>query len=110
VAVNFVSFEFEAFLAVVYVLHWSCHHASIRKWLLVIASYIFYAVWDWHFCFLMLFVTVNAFAVGQRQCHGNDEGASLWGKLPVWISSPTDGTASRRRSSSTRSGFISGSH
>jgi alginate O-acetyltransferase complex protein AlgI len=79
VAVNFVSFEFEAFLAVVYVLHWSCHHASIRKWLLVIASYIFYAVWDWHFCFLMLFVTVNAFAVGQRQCHGNDEGASLWG-------------------------------
>jgi len=32
------------------------------------------------------------------------------GRLPAWISSPTDGIASRRRSSSTRSGFISGSH
>jgi D-alanyl-lipoteichoic acid acyltransferase DltB (MBOAT superfamily) len=65
VAVNFVSVEFAAFLAVVYVLHWSCRHASIRKWLLVIASYVFYAIWDWRFCFLMLFVTVNAFAAGQ---------------------------------------------
>ena len=33
------------------------------------------------------------------------EGASPWGKLPAWISSPIDGIASRRRSSSTRSGF-----
>jgi alginate O-acetyltransferase complex protein AlgI len=62
---NFVSFEFAAFLAVVYGLHWSCRHAGTRKWLLTIASYVFYAVWNWRFCFLMLFVTVNAFAAGQ---------------------------------------------
>ena len=62
---NFVSFEFAAFLAVVYVLHWSCRHAGIRKWLLTIASYVFYAVWNWRFCFLMLFVTINAFGAGQ---------------------------------------------
>jgi len=62
---NFVSFEFAAFLAVVYVLHWSCRCAGTRKWLLTIASYVFYAVWNWRFCFLMLFVTVNAFATGQ---------------------------------------------
>ena len=62
---NFVSFEFAVFLAVVYVLHWSCRRAIIRKWLLVIASYLFYAVWNWRFCFLMLFVTANAFAAGQ---------------------------------------------
>ena len=62
---NFVSFEFAAFLAVVYVLHWSCRCARTRKWLLTIASYVFYAVWNWRFCFLMLFVTVNAFATGQ---------------------------------------------
>jgi hypothetical protein len=37
------------------------------------------------------------------------EGAGPWAKLPVWISSPTADIASRRRSSSTRSGFISGS-
>ena len=42
---NFVSFEFAAFLAVVYVLHWSCRCARTRKWLLTIASYVFYAVW-----------------------------------------------------------------
>ena len=62
---NFVSFEFAAFLAVVYVLHWSCRCARTRKWLLTIASYVFYAVWNWRFCFLMLFVTANAFATGQ---------------------------------------------
>ena len=62
---NFVSFEFAAFLAVVYVLHWSYRYAGTRKWLLTIASYVFYAVWNWRFCFLMLFVTVNAFATGQ---------------------------------------------
>jgi hypothetical protein len=32
------------------------------------------------------------------------------GRLPAWISSPTADIAFRRRSSSTRSGFISGSH
>jgi alginate O-acetyltransferase complex protein AlgI len=62
---NFVSVEFAAFLAVVYMLHWSCRYAGARKWLLTIASYVFYAVWNWRFCFLMLFVTVNAFAAGQ---------------------------------------------
>ena len=67
---NFVSFEFAAFLAIVYLLHWSCHHADTRKWLLTIASYVFYAVWNWRFCFLMLFVTANAFTVGQILARG----------------------------------------
>jgi hypothetical protein len=40
---NFVSFEFAAFLAVVYFLHWSCRYPGSRKWLLTIASYVFYA-------------------------------------------------------------------
>ena len=62
---NFVSFEFAVFLAVVYGLHWSCRHPGTRRLLLTIASYVFYAVWNWRFCFLMLFVTVNAFAAGQ---------------------------------------------
>jgi alginate O-acetyltransferase complex protein AlgI len=63
--VNFVSLQFAVFLAVVYVLHWSCRDAGIRKWLLTVASYAFYAVWNWRFCFLMLFVTANAFAAGR---------------------------------------------
>jgi alginate O-acetyltransferase complex protein AlgI len=63
--VNFISAGFAAFLAVVYALHWSCRHAGARKWLLTIASYVFYAVWSWRYCFLMLFVTANAFAAGR---------------------------------------------
>ena len=30
----------------------------------VAPSYLFYAAWDWRFCLLMSFVTVNAFTVG----------------------------------------------
>jgi D-alanyl-lipoteichoic acid acyltransferase DltB (MBOAT superfamily) len=62
--VNFVSFEFLGFLAAVYVFHWLLPQERTRKWLLTVASYLFYAAWDWRFCFLMLFVTVNAFAAG----------------------------------------------
>jgi alginate O-acetyltransferase complex protein AlgI len=62
--VNFVSFEFAAFLGVVYGFHWMLPQAAARKWLLTVASYLFYAAWNWRFCFLMLFVTVNAFAAG----------------------------------------------
>jgi hypothetical protein len=36
--------------------------------------------------------------------------ASWWGRLPAWSSSPTADIASRRRSSSTRFGYTSGSH
>ena len=61
---NFVSFEFLGFLGAVYVFHWLLPQKRARKWLLTVASYLFYAAWDWRFCFLMLFVTVNAFAAG----------------------------------------------
>ncbi len=61
---NFVSFEFVAFLGAVYGLHWMLPQAGARKWLLTVASYLFYAAWNWRFCFLMLFVTANAFAAG----------------------------------------------
>ena len=64
-AVNFVSFEFIAFLGAVYVLNWMLPQAGARKWLLTVASYVFYAAWNWRFCFLMLFVTVNAFVAGR---------------------------------------------
>jgi len=62
--VNFVSFEFLGFLAAVYVFYWVVPQERARKWLLTLASYAFYAAWDWRFCLLMLFVTVNAFAAG----------------------------------------------
>ena len=62
---NFVSSEFVVFLVAVYALHWLSPREGRRKWLLTIASYLFYAAWDWRFCFLMLFVSVNAFSAGR---------------------------------------------
>ena len=64
-AVNFVSFEFLCFLGAVYVFYWAFPQERARKWLLTAASYLFYAAWDWRFCLLMLFVTVNAFTAGR---------------------------------------------
>ena len=61
---NFVSFEFVGFLGAVYMLFWVLPEGRTRQWLLTLASYLFYAAWDWRFCFLMLFVTVNAYAAG----------------------------------------------
>ena len=61
---NFVSFEFLGFLGAVYAFYWILPREYARKWLLTIASYLFYAAWDWRFCSLMLFVTVNAFVAG----------------------------------------------
>jgi D-alanyl-lipoteichoic acid acyltransferase DltB (MBOAT superfamily) len=63
--VNFVSFEFLCFLGAVYVFHWALPQERARKWLLTAASYLFYAAWDWRFCLLMLFMTVNAFTAGR---------------------------------------------
>lgn len=34
---------------------------SVKQTFLLIASYFFYGVWDWRFCFLLLFVTVVSF-------------------------------------------------
>ena len=61
---NFVSFEFLGFLGAVYILFWVLPEGRTRQWLLTLASYLFYAAWDWRFCFLMLFVTVNAYLAG----------------------------------------------
>ncbi|MGB8843571.1 MAG: MBOAT family O-acyltransferase, partial [Aliidongia sp.] len=60
---NFVSAEFALFLAISYALYWLLPRG--RKLLLLAASYLFYAAWDWRFCGLMAFVTLNAHIAGQ---------------------------------------------
>jgi hypothetical protein len=71
---NFVSVDFAGFLAVVYMLDWSGRYADARKWLLTVANYVFYPVWNWRFCFLMLFVTGNGFVAGQMRPHKTSRG------------------------------------
>ena len=57
---------FFAFFAVVFALHWSLRAQVARKRLLLVASYAFYAAWDWRFCGLILLSTVIDFTVGRR--------------------------------------------
>lgn len=62
---NFVSLGFVAFTLIVYGVYWSLPRHRARKIWLTMMSYVFYAFTDWRFCFLMLFVTVNAWATGR---------------------------------------------
>jgi alginate O-acetyltransferase complex protein AlgI len=40
-------------------------HHQARKLALVVASYVFYAQWNWHFCLLLAFSSVVTFAAGR---------------------------------------------
>ena len=53
----FNSFSFAIFLPIVFLLYWFCTNNSLRfqNILLLVASYFFYACWDWRFLFLLVF-------------------------------------------------------
>jgi D-alanyl-lipoteichoic acid acyltransferase DltB (MBOAT superfamily) len=60
----FNSLEFVGFFLVVYALYrWLPHRA--QNWMLVAASYYFYAAWDWRFLGLLIGSTVVDFFVGR---------------------------------------------
>jgi alginate O-acetyltransferase complex protein AlgI len=61
----FNSVGFAIFLPVVFVLYWMAKdRLSLQNMLLLIASYFFYACWDWRFLFLLLFSTLLDFLTG----------------------------------------------
>jgi D-alanyl-lipoteichoic acid acyltransferase DltB (MBOAT superfamily) len=56
----FNSLDFGVFLTVVFILYWFFAKRNL-KWqnlLLLVASYFFYACWDWRFLFLLIFSTL----------------------------------------------------
>lgn len=61
----FTSFEFFAFFAMVYLIHRAAP-PHLRNLVLVAASYIFYAAWDWRFLMIILLSTVNNYAAGLK--------------------------------------------
>jgi alginate O-acetyltransferase complex protein AlgI len=67
----FTSLHFVAFFAVVYALYRVLPHRG-QNWLLVIASYYFYAVWDWRFLSLLIGSTVVDFAVSHAIARADD--------------------------------------
>ncbi len=57
----FNSYIFWVFFSVVFVLYRRLGHRG-QNYMLLVASYVFYAYWDWRFLFLMLFSTVIDYA------------------------------------------------
>ena len=62
----FNSLHFAAFLPIVFILYWFVFNKN-KSWqngLLIIASYYFYACWDWRFLFLLVFSTLLDYFTG----------------------------------------------
>ena len=57
---------FFAFFLVVFLAHWAIPGHRARKILLLVASYAFYAAWDWKFLFLILASTLVDFLAAPR--------------------------------------------
>lgn len=64
----FNSIKFALFLPVVFILYWFIARKSLRRQniLLFIASYYFYASWDWRFLFLLMTSTLIDYFTGIR--------------------------------------------
>lgn len=62
----FNSINFAIFLPIVFVLYWFINNKSLKlqNILLLVASYFFYACWDWRFLFLLVFSTVLDYFTG----------------------------------------------
>ena len=62
----FNSISFAIFLPVVFILYWFVANKSLKQqnFLLLCASYYFYACWDWRFLFLLIFSTLLDYFTG----------------------------------------------
>lgn len=62
----FTQLEFLVFFVAVFLCAWLVPGNTVRKGLLLVASYYFYAYWDYRFLALILFSTVVDFAAGMQ--------------------------------------------
>ena len=62
----FNSIQFAFFLPLVFVLYWFVTNKNLKAQniLLLLASYFFYACWDWRFLFLLAFSTFLDYFTG----------------------------------------------
>ncbi len=62
----FNSISFAIFLPIVFLLHWFVAKRNLKyqNLLLILASYFFYACWDWRFLFLLVFSTLLDYCAG----------------------------------------------
>lgn len=80
----FNSLSFAVFLPTVFVLYWFFAGKSLRSQniLLLIASYYFYACWDWRFLFLLMFSTLLDYFTGLKMQEAENQKKRIW----FWIS------------------------
>jgi len=84
----FNSLNFALFLPIVFILYWFVTNKKlhVQNALLLVASYFFYACWDWRFMFLLMFSTLLDFYTGiKMQDARNQNGKKFWFWLSVII-------------------------
>ena len=64
----FNTINFAIFLPIVFILYWFATKGNYKQQniLLIIASYFFYACWDWRFLFLLIFSTLLDYYTGTQ--------------------------------------------
>lgn len=82
----FNSFEFALFLPVVFCLYWFVTNKNLflQNALLLVASYYFYACWDWRFLFLLVFSTLLDYYSGLMIFHASQNRTRM--KVWLWLS------------------------
>jgi alginate O-acetyltransferase complex protein AlgI len=82
----FNSFGFALFIPIVFILYWFVVNKNLKlqNALLFLASYFFYACWDWRFMFLLLFSTLLDFFTGLKM-EQNPNRKKMWFWLSVII-------------------------
>jgi len=84
----FNSLNFAIFLPIVFILYWllASKHLKYQNILLLVASYFFYACWDWRFLFLLVFSTLLDYFTGIKMSESkNKAGKKFWFWLSISI-------------------------
>jgi alginate O-acetyltransferase complex protein AlgI len=81
----FNSIDFAIFLPIVFLLYWFASDKNLKRQnlLIVLASYVFYAWWDWRFLSLIIFSTVIDYSVGLKLQNKNNQ---FRRKILLWTS------------------------
>lgn len=81
----FNSLDFAIFLPIVFILYWfvTNNNLKLQNLLVVIASYTFYAWWDWRFLSLIIFSTVVDYSIGIFLSKESQERKR---KILLWVS------------------------